>query len=99
MHRVICCYPDPDALMTAACTHARNRVAITIPRETWWVKLGFSGMNTWLRLRRITFRGYVHPPRHMIELAGSHGFHIIHRERGLLWESHILQHAPIRGQE
>ena len=61
MHRVICCYPDPDTLTSAACSRARDRVAITIPRETRWVKLGFRSMNAWLRLRRIAFRGYVHP--------------------------------------
>jgi magnesium-protoporphyrin O-methyltransferase len=94
MHRVICCYPDPDALMTKACTHASERVAITIPRETWWVKLGFSSMNGWFRLRRIGFRAYVHPPAKMLELAASHGFHPTHHQRGPLWESHILQHAP-----
>ena len=93
MHRVICCYPDPDALMAAACAHASERVAITIPREAWWVKLGFQTMNAWFRLRRIAFRGYVHPPDRMIEVADSRGFHATHHERGRLWESLVLQHA------
>lgn len=96
MHRVLCCYPDPDALMTAACAHARHRVAITIPRGAWWVKLGFRGMNAWLRLRRIAFRGYVHPPARMLELAGAHDFHATHHQRGPLWESLILQRASDR---
>jgi hypothetical protein len=91
MHRVICCYPDADALMTAACAHAHDRVAITIPREAWWIKLGFWGMNTWLRLRRIAFRGYVHPPDRMIALAGSHGLSPIHHQRGWMWESLVLR--------
>ncbi len=91
MHRVICCYPDPQALITAACARAGDRIAITIPRETWWVKLGFRGMNTCLRLRRIAFRGYVHPPAQMIRLADSCGFHSAHHQRGALWESVVLQ--------
>src|SRR3954451_14379453 len=61
LHRVICCYTDPDALITAACNQAHDRVAITVPRESWWVKFGFSVMNWWLRLRGVAFRGYVHP--------------------------------------
>jgi hypothetical protein len=93
MHRVICCYPDPAALITAACAHAHDRIAITIPRETWWIKLGFTTMNAWLRLRRIGFRAYVHPPVPMLELAAARGFHPTHHQRGPLWESHILQHA------
>src|SRR5436190_4335179 len=31
MHRVVCCYPDADRLMSEACAHARDRVAVTIP--------------------------------------------------------------------
>ncbi len=58
LHRVICCYPDADTLTSAACGRAKDRVAITIPREAPWVKLGFWAMNAWLRIRRIAFRGY-----------------------------------------
>jgi hypothetical protein len=93
MHRVVCCYPDPDTLTAGACSRARDRVAITIPREAWWVKLGFRGMNAWLRLRRIAFRGYVHPHAQILDVATSHGFHATHHDQGLIWESLILQHA------
>lgn len=94
MHRVICCYPDPEALMTAACKHARDRVAITVPREAWWVKLGFRGMNLWLQLRRTAFRAYVHPLGRMLEVGDLHGFCVTSHDRGAVWESIILQQAP-----
>ena len=97
MHRVICCYPDPDALTSAACARARDRVAITIPREAWWIKLGFGTMNAWLRLRRIAFRGYVHPQTRILEVATSHGFHATRRDHGLIWESLILKHTSSSG--
>jgi hypothetical protein len=93
LHRVICCYPDPGTLTAAACSRTRDRVAITIPREAWWVKLGFRGMNAWLRLRRIAFRGYVHPQAQILEVAILHGFHTTRHDRGLLWESFIFQHT------
>ena len=92
MHRVICCYPDADALMGAACARARDRVAITIPRDVWWVRLGFGAMNAWLHLRRIAFRGYVHRPARIILVANRHGFDAVQKQRGLLWESLVLQH-------
>jgi SAM-dependent methyltransferase len=91
MHRVICCYPDPDALVTAACDQARERVAITIPRQAWWVKLGFSTMNAWFRLRRIAFQAYVHPIDSMLEVAAARDFHPAHQERDPFWESLVLQ--------
>jgi magnesium-protoporphyrin O-methyltransferase len=92
MHRVICCYPDPDTLTSAACGCAKDRVAITIPREARWVKLGFWAMNAWLRVRRIAFRGYVHPHAQILDVAATHGFHATHHDRGLLWDSLVLQH-------
>ena len=99
MHRVLCCYPDADTLTAAACSRARDRVAITIPRDTPWVKLGFWGMNAWLGLRRIAFRGYVHPRGQILEVARSHGFHATLHQRGPLWESVILQHRASAGDQ
>ncbi len=92
MHRVICCYPDPEALTSAACGRAKDRVAITIPREAPWVKLGFWAMNGWLRVRRIAFRGYVHRHAPILDVAAAHGFHATHHDRGPLWDSLVLQH-------
>jgi hypothetical protein len=91
MHRVICCYPDPDVLMDAACTHARERVAITIPRESAWIRAGFQLMNAWYRLRRIDFRAYVHPLDAMLAVAGRRGFEVAERQRGSLWQSFVLE--------
>ncbi len=90
MHRVICCYPDPDTLLAAACEHSGDRVAITVPRESWWVRLGFATMNAWFRLRRIGFRAYVHPIAPMIRVAAANGFHQAEHRRGPMWTSMIL---------
>ena len=48
MHRVICCYPDPEALMSAARAHARDRVAITNPGEARGGRAVLLGRNLWL---------------------------------------------------
>jgi hypothetical protein len=90
MHRVICCYPDPDTLVAAACRHSTDHVAITVPRELWWVKLGFATMNAWLRMRRIAFRGYVHPVERMTAVAAMQGFRSTDEQRGRMWTSMIL---------
>jgi hypothetical protein len=91
LHRVICCYPDADLLLDASCSHARERVAITIPRESAWIRLGFRLMNGWFRVRRIEFRTYVHSLDRMLAVAGTHGFRVADHERGPIWQSLILQ--------
>jgi hypothetical protein len=93
LHRVICCYPDADVLMKAACVHARERVAITIPRESAWIRLGFALMNAWFRLRRIDFRIYVHPLDKMLVVSEGRGFRLAERHRGALWQSFVLRRA------
>jgi SAM-dependent methyltransferase len=90
MHRVVCCYPDPDTLVAAACRHSTDRVAITVPRESWWVKLGFATMNAWFRVRRIGFRAYVHPLGRMIGVAETHRFQVRDEQRGRMWTSMLL---------
>ena len=90
LHRVICCYPDVEAMVAAACDHARQVVAITVPRERWWVRLAFSSMNGWLRVRRVAFRGYVHPHERILEAAAARGFGRERSDTGAVWESMIL---------
>jgi len=91
LHRVICCYPDAHVLIDAACGHAYERVAITMPRESAWIRLGVVVMNAWLRMRRIAFRTYVHPLEPMLAAAGRRGFRMADRRRGILWQSFVLE--------
>lgn len=91
LHRVICCYPDADGLMQAACARAAERVAVTVPNEDWWIRLGFAFMNATFRLRRLDFRVYVHPVAGMLRAAGAHGFGVAGRRSGRIWQTAILR--------
>ena len=86
LHKVVCCYPDYEALVGAAAVHARRQLALTFPRESWWLKLGIGTANLIERARRKTFRVYVHSPEAMIAVARSHGLEPTARHRGRLWE-------------
>jgi len=91
LHRVICCYPDAHVLIDAACGHAHERVAITIPRESAWIRVGLGAMNAWLRMRRIAFRSYVHPLEPMLAVAAGRGFRMAERHHGVVWQSFVLE--------
>ena len=86
LHKVVCCYPDYEALVGAAAAHAKRQLALTFPRESWWLKLGLGVVNLIERVRRKTFRVYVHSPAAMIAVARSHGLEPTARHRGRLWE-------------
>jgi magnesium-protoporphyrin O-methyltransferase len=88
MHRVVCCYPDVDALVGAGAEHARRRLLLTYPQPRAIVRLGATAVNLIFRLSGSTFRVYIHPRPRIDSAAGKHGLSPETRVRhGLLWES------------
>jgi len=88
MHRVVCCYPDLDALVGAAAARAKRSLVLTYPQERRIVRSGVSAMNAAMHLFGTAFTVYVHPPARMAAVAGEHGLALSERRRhGLLWES------------
>ena len=88
VHRVVCCYPDVEALVGTAAEHARRRLLLTYPQERRLVRVGVRVVNAFFRLARSSFRVYVHPVRGINETAARHGLRLAACERhGRLWES------------
>jgi hypothetical protein len=91
LHRVVCCYPDVDALVTAAADHALTRLVLTYPQERLPIRLGLRVVNLWLRVSGCGFRTYVHPVARILGAAEARGLRLERRERdGFVWESASL---------
>jgi magnesium-protoporphyrin O-methyltransferase len=89
MHRVVCCYPDVDALVGKAAHLTTRRLALTVPQERRWIGWGLGAVNAWLRMSRCGFRVYQHPFAQIEAAAG--GLRLESRvRRGLLWESAVF---------
>jgi 2-polyprenyl-3-methyl-5-hydroxy-6-metoxy-1,4-benzoquinol methylase len=93
LHRVVCCYPDYETLVGAAADHARDQLLLSFPRDAWWTRLGLGTINRLQRLRRRTFRVYLHAPAKILEVANSHGVEIATREHGRIWELVSLERS------
>ena len=91
LHRVVCCYPDMPALVGAAAEKARHALALSFPRDTWWLRLGAKAFNAWRRLRRDEFRFFVHPPAAIVETARQHGLRLTHAHTGRVWQTAALE--------
>jgi 2-polyprenyl-3-methyl-5-hydroxy-6-metoxy-1,4-benzoquinol methylase len=74
LDRVVCCYPDWKALVSAAGEHARTAVLMSYPRESWYTRVWIASANAGLKLLRRAFRLHLHPPSAMREMLRSHGF-------------------------
>jgi tRNA1(Val) A37 N6-methylase TrmN6 len=85
MDRVVCCYPDYVALLERAAASARSTLALSFPRERWFVRVRVSVENFVRRLRRNAFRTFVHPEAAMMAILRSAGFRHIGRRTTLAW--------------
>jgi magnesium-protoporphyrin O-methyltransferase len=94
LHRVVCCYPDADALVAAAAARAGRALLLTYPRERRLTRAGFRAANAWLRLRRCGFRAFVHPVATIAAAAEREGLALAARHgEGPLWENALFERA------
>jgi tRNA1(Val) A37 N6-methylase TrmN6 len=74
LDRVVCCYPDYVPLLEQAAAHSGRLLALSYPRDRWWVRLAMWIENAWRGLRGDDFRSYVHRSVAIAELIRSGGF-------------------------
>jgi hypothetical protein len=92
LHRVVCCYPDPEALVGAAARHARRLLALSFPRDTWWTRVGSRIVNVLFR-RLGWVESYIHRPARILEAARHHGLAPVHEHSGRLWQLAVFESA------
>ncbi len=73
LDRVVCCYPDMRALVTAAALRTKRVCVLTYPRRNWLTRALVPAVNTIQALLRKRFRVYVHKPQEIAALMASHG--------------------------
>ncbi len=91
MNRVVCCYPWMERLMEAAVTKTDRYLALTFPREMWWVKAGLGMGNGFTAVRRCDFRAFVHPVAEIESVVTSSGFVVRHTDGNLIWQALVLE--------
>jgi len=86
LHRVVCCYPDHQALLSAAASHAKRLLVWSHPADTAVTRVAFWTENFLRSLRGNNFRVYVHPPESMVAVAECDGMSTSYRHRSRQWE-------------
>ncbi len=93
LDRVVCCYPDVEALLRGAAGRARRMVAFTYPRDRWYVRAAVVLETSWYRLNQNPFRAFVHSPEGMASVLEAAGFVRVARRATLQWALD-LYHRP-----
>ncbi len=91
LDRVVCCYPDFHRLLKAASEHSRKALAMTYPRETWYMRIGLKFINFLQGLRKDPFRVFLHPVAEMDSLLEREGFERVARRHLFVWEMALYQ--------
>ncbi len=91
MHRVVCCYPDYDALVGAAAERARRYLVLSFPRPRWLIRVGLGAMNVGAWILRWEYRSWVHPPQGLVEAAERRGLRLASESRGRVWQVAALE--------
>jgi hypothetical protein len=91
MNRVVCCYPDAEALVGAAADHSRRFLVMTLPVDRWWTRAGLGVANVLFKIKSNGFRAYVHSTRAVLSTARHHGMRVAKHRRGLIWQLIALE--------
>jgi magnesium-protoporphyrin O-methyltransferase len=93
LDRVICCYPDLDALLRPAAAHSRRVLALTYPRSGWLAHRIIALINGGQALFRRRFRLHYHTRARVQSLLRAAGFEPTVTGHAGLWEILIARRA------
>jgi SAM-dependent methyltransferase len=89
LDKVICCYPDADALLKNASESSRELLGFVVPRDLGLMKpvmrCGAALMNLVERLRRTGFRFYLHPLGSIDKQLVQNGFRQTNMATSRFW--------------
>lgn len=86
LHRVVCCYPDYERLLTAAADHARRMLVLSHPPRNVASRLLIGAQNLGFRLTGKDFRTFAHPPSAMLAVLEHRGLRPALVHRGVPWQ-------------
>jgi hypothetical protein len=93
LERVVCCYPDGEALVGAAAVRARHRLVLSYPRYGLATRLFVRVANLILRLRGNAVRIFAHRPETIRAAAAASGLRPAAPVRGLVWRVAAFERA------
>jgi magnesium-protoporphyrin O-methyltransferase len=86
LNRVVCCSPDGVALTGEAARHAGRALALSFPRDVFWVRSLLRALNAGMWTLRRSYRAFVHPPAALLAAAEAEGLRRSAGGHGLVWE-------------
>jgi SAM-dependent methyltransferase len=96
LDRVICCYPHLESLLAPAARRATRYLALSYPREDWWVRVFYRLTNGIRRLSSSEFFTYIHSHADVHRIALQNGLSPVHATRSGEWQITIFERNEFR---
>jgi magnesium-protoporphyrin O-methyltransferase len=93
LEKVICCYPDMQALVGLSSARAGKLYGVVFPRDNWLMRIGGRIANLFLRLQRSAFRIFVHPTEQVDAVARQNGLERRYHRKTLIWQVMVYTRA------
>jgi magnesium-protoporphyrin O-methyltransferase len=98
LDRVVCCYPDVDALVELAARRTRRRLGIVLPPEGIGAGLVIGISNLWYRVIRSPYRAYVHRFDRVTAAARAGGLEPAGQVAVGMWRLLVFERREFKGQ-
>ena len=85
LDRVVCCYPDAEALVATSAVRARRVYGLVLPRDRLLARLAVRLLNIGPWLRRSGYRAYVHPQDLVERLVEGAGLRRVAESGTIFW--------------
>jgi 2-polyprenyl-3-methyl-5-hydroxy-6-metoxy-1,4-benzoquinol methylase len=86
LHRVVCCYPDYESLLSAGAQRARRLFVFSYPPRNVVSRLFIGVANVTFRLLGREYRSFAHPPSAMLGLLGERGLRRTFAHHTPVWQ-------------
>ncbi|WP_109471003.1 SAM-dependent methyltransferase [Ornithinimicrobium cavernae] len=86
LHRVVCCYPDVEGLLSAAGRLTRRALVLSHPPYSVAARGATGLINLGQRVMGRQYRAFDHDPELMTAVLREQGLTVSHRRRGLVWQ-------------
>lgn len=86
LHRVVCCYPDYERLLSAAAEHSRRLLVFSYPPRNPISRLVVAAQNVLFTVLRREFRTFAHPPSAMLAVLEERGMRRAFAHHGRIWQ-------------
>ena len=93
LDRVVCCHAEYERLLDESARLAARCLALSYPRDVWYVRMWVGLQNVARQLCRNPFRTFIHPASAVEHVIRRAGFELVSRSCTRTWCADVYRHV------